>query len=576
VSADRPYNFPRPSAALHSLQVFGSGAHACVDRFSGFGTQSPSKVPPEGCYGGCAVAICGVEREGCARGCQNETDRVIVLVYMATPGGDGKRNRANASSHANQSSYLRGRQSTQRTAVSSKYEYETSSPHLWQQFAPQSDPTLGTGFDSESSSSPFTIMDFSMVVGDDDQPVHCFSRLHANGRLDDLNVADMNSWRRQHYEFDFLGSQPDEWRRSNRKVLVCDAIIKVMTESRPNASLHINFNLQSYVDLSTFKSLECTTRFFDSGNMTPDPQLDNTKHPDLKEHRTPCTCAPDPQGGNGQLMIKFWSGFWVSRMARYQQLRHKDEKIVRDSLLRLTATQDVYGIKPGGEAQCLFTILWRFQQTRNTAEVGIMKWRSVNFSNCRPTEQQWIQEQEYRIANNARLRILRETEDMDDMVEMEVGHEEGMDNPASAPENLSLYQQASQLPLDFAHPHSTPHSYEVQPHHQPPPLSLDILTSMQPDLVNGSAPTTATDFSHQSFALSQTQDSGVVHSKHAHNDNDFDFNGGHITISGAFEPAITSPHTTPSQPKIQGSVVCTPLPTTVSQVSVSLSVRTEN
>jgi hypothetical protein len=99
---------------------------------------------------------------------------------------------------------------------------------------------------------------------------------------------------------------------------------------------------------------------------------------------------------------------------------------------------------------------------------------------------------------------------------------------------------------------------------------------MQPDLVNGSAPTTATDFSHQSFALSQTQDSGVVHSKHAHNDNDFDFNGGHITISGAFEPAITSPHTTPSQPKIQGSVVCTPLPTTVSQVSVSLSVRTES
>jgi transcriptional enhancer factor len=82
-------------------------------------------------------------------------------------------------------------------------------------------------------------------------------------------------------------------------------------------------------------------------------------------------------------------------MARYQQLRYKDETIVRDSLLRLTVTQKAYGIRPGGDAQYLFTVLWRFQQTRNSAEVGTMKWRSVNFASCRPTEQQWIQEQEY-------------------------------------------------------------------------------------------------------------------------------------------------------------------------------------
>jgi transcriptional enhancer factor len=128
-----------------------------------------------------------------------------------------------------------------------------------------------------------------MVVEDQAESVHCVSRLDpTNSRLDDLNVTDISSWRPQHHEFDFLRSQPDEWRRNNRKVLVCDASIKVMTESPANAHLTISFNLKSDVDLSIFDSVECTTRFFDSGNMAPDPQLDHPKQPDLKEHRTPC------------------------------------------------------------------------------------------------------------------------------------------------------------------------------------------------------------------------------------------------------------------------------------------------
>jgi transcriptional enhancer factor len=226
-------------------------------------------------------------------------------------------------------------------------------------------------------------------------------------------------------------------------------------------------------------------------------------------------------------------------MAKYQHLRRKDERCVRDSLLRLTATQDVYGIKPGGEAHCLYTILWRFQQIKNSKEVGTMKWRSVNFASCQPAEQQWIQAQKYRIAKHTNARLLREADDVDDMDDMEAGHEETMDDLATAPEDISLYHQASQLPLDFVHPHPQHHSYESQTHHQTP-LSLDILASMQPDLDhhNASAPTTATEFSHQSFALSHTQDTDVIPSQHSHHNHGFNFNGGHITISGAFEPAI--------------------------------------
>ncbi|KAF1831589.1 hypothetical protein BDW02DRAFT_581921 [Decorospora gaudefroyi] len=414
------------------------------------------------------------------------------------------------------------RQSAKRTGAVSKYEYAASSPHLSQQFVPQSNAILSEDLESDLSSSPFTVADFTMLVGSQnrDQPDHYFTQLHPNGRLDGLNVTDASSWHRQHPEFDFFRSQTDIWRMSHRKVFVCDASIKVMTESRPNADLVITFNLYSYVNLSRmFESLECTTRFYDGGNMAPDPQLDNGRN-DLKEHRTPCEFTRGPKGTAGNLRIDFGSPFWVDRMAKYTRFRYKDENCVRDSLLRLTATQNVYGIKLGGEAQCLFTVLWRFQQTRNSAEVGSMKWREVGFANCQmPSEKKWIQEQEYKAG---------------DMENMEDGHEEEMDCPVSASEDISLYHQASQLPLGFSHP-PTVHSYAVQPNHDHhhPQLSLDIMASIQPDL-NISEPTTATDYLQQGFALSQTQDTVP---SHAH-DHDFHFNGGHISMSGAFEPAI--------------------------------------
>lgn len=479
-----------------------------------------SQVLLEGRGRGFAVAIRAVIREGWARDCQKWTNRAIVLAYMSLPGDSKKRRGEHASSHAYNSSHLRGRQHALRTDSVAKYEHDTSSPHPWPHLG-GSDLTLGAGSRSGSSSSPFTVTEFAMTVDGEHQPVHCFTRMHSNGRLDSLDVADFKSWHRQYPEFDFLQAQTETWARHDRKVLVCDASIKVMTEARPKANLTITFDLHSQVNLSGLASLECTTRFYDSGDIVSDSQLDPTKH-EQKEHRTSCEYHPDPRGSSGQLRIAFGSPFWVMRLAKYQNLRHKDEKCVRDSLLRLTATQDIYGIMPGtGDAQCLLTILWRFQQTRNSAEVGSMKWRSVNFSRCQPAmEQTWCQEMEYK------------TEDI------EGGHEEALGDPVPVPEDISLYHEASQLPLNFQDPHAD-HSYGIpsQQEHPLPSLSLDILASMQPDLdhVHASATTSATNFSRQSFALSHARD---LMPSSAHNNNDFDFDGGHITISGAFEPAI--------------------------------------
>ncbi|KAF1944674.1 hypothetical protein EJ02DRAFT_398025 [Clathrospora elynae] len=459
-------------------------------------------------------------------------DNPAVLVYMATREGDKTQHRGAASSHAYHLSHMRGPQSSQPTGYVPKYDFTTSTPqHFWPQFGglPLPGLTLGAGLDSNAASLPFEVSDFIMHVDGDHQPVHYFTQLQSNGRTQDLNVTDTDSWRRQYPEFDFLRSQMDEWRTKDRKVLVCDASIKVMTEARPNAQLSTIIYLHSHHDLSLFESLECTTRFYDSGDNTPDPQFDSVKQ-DLKEHRTPCVYEPDSEGSAPRLRIAFGSQFWVVRMAKYQSLRHNDERYVRDSLLNLTATQDIYGIESGtGKTQCLFTILWRFRQTRNPTEVGSMSWRAVNFANRQTAaEQEWIHKEEYMASKT---------------VDVKCSYNDAIDGSTTTPDDLPLYPQPSQLPLGFQHAHQTHHAYELQPHHEhqnPPPLSLGILASMQPDLkhTSASAPTTATDYSQQSFALSNSHSQDTVRSLlHAY-DNDFDFNGGHMTIASAFEPAM--------------------------------------
>ncbi|KAH9863588.1 hypothetical protein J1614_009520 [Plenodomus biglobosus] len=463
---------------------------------------------------------------------QHLRDQPAVLVYMATKEDDKKRHRGNESSHAYHAAHLRGRHHPQRTASGAKYGYDTSSPQIWPQFgALPSNLALGAGLGNKASSSPYEVTDFTMLVEEDDQPVHYFTRLQPSGRSSDLNVRDTVSWRSQYPEFDFLQSELSQWSKTNRKVLVCDASIKIMTEAIPNANLSITFNLQSQHDLSMFEALECTTRFYDSGDIAPDPQFDGAHAHDLKEHRTPCDYAPDPHGSSGRLRIAFGSRFWVNRMLKYQSLRHKDENCVKRSLLRLTATQDVYGIERGThKAQCVLTILWRFEQTRSTAEVGSMKWRPVSFNNCQTSmDQKWIKEEDHHTAPRMDL--------ADDAADT-------MDGLVSIPVENSLYHPST-LPLD---PY-TSHHYTVEPshhtqNHAQPQLSLDILASMQqPDLEHhsASAPTTATgtDYSQGSLpsSLCHSQDA-IASSSYAHDANNFDFNGGHITISGAFEPSI--------------------------------------
>jgi transcriptional enhancer factor len=455
----------------------------------------------------------------------------IVLVYMATNDDDKKRHRVRESSHAYRLPEVRGRHQSHRAASTSKYDYDTPTSHLW-----AGSDTLPSSYSMSTrhashmqKSMPYSVMDFAMYVGiDDKQPVHFFTQLATDGRFDDLNITDTASWRQQYPEFKFLGPQMNDWSMQGREVLVCNASMKVMTESRPNASLSITFNLETQRDLSVFDSIECTTRFYDSGEMTADPQFDGREAHDLKEHRTRCDYRPGPLGRSGCLRIAFGSKFWVNRMSKYQILRHRNESCVRNSLLRLTATQDIYGIRPGtGEAECLLTILWRFTQTRSSAEVGSMNWRVVNFD---PHQQNALEHN----WNREKPESVMKLEDMHH------GHEEIPDCSTSAPHELSLYQQVPHLPLDYLHqPH---HGYGVQaPHVQhPPQLHLDVLASMQPDLEHAhasSAPSASTDYSQHSIpSLSHGRDTVGLYGQ---DPNDFDFNGGHITISGAFDPTMT-------------------------------------
>lgn len=155
-----------------------------------------------------------------------------------------------------------------------------------------------------------------------------------------------------------------------------------------------------------------------------------------------------------------------------------------------------------------------------------MKWRPVSFSNCQnPQEEKWIEEKDHK--SGARIGLDEvNTDSMDSLVSLPV------ENP--------LYHNPSGLSLN---PYNT-HHYPVQPTHPTQPqLSLDILASMQPELDHhsASAPTTATatDYSQGSLpnSLCHSQDA-LSNAAYPHDANDFDFNGGHITISGAFDPSI--------------------------------------
>jgi transcriptional enhancer factor len=429
---------------------------------------------------------------------------------MATKDEDKKRHRGREAANSYHLSHLGGRHHpSQRVGGGSKYDYSGSVPSWYGHGASQ----LGLDFGA-TGASPYSVTDFTMLVEDGDQHVHDFTSLSRDGRQPDLSVTDTALWHRQYPEFAFLQKQTDGWAKEHQKVLICDASIKVMTETRPHAQLSIAFDLHSLRDLRPFKSLTCTTRFYDDGKMDTDPQFDGPHHHDLKEHRTGCDYTPDAQGFSGCLRLAFGSKFWVNRMLKYQTLRHKDDGLVGRSLMKLTATQDVYGISPGGGAECILTILWRFRQTRDSVEVGQMKWRAVSFGGLQTgLKQEW---------NKPSLDAL--DSELLDLA------------PQPKPDHYSVYNTQS---LDAL----ANHAYAVQPYTttQPPPqLHIDTLTSWAgnaPDLSTPSAsaaPSTATDHSFASLPhMSHSQDTAPGCDL-----NDFDFTGGQINISGAFSPAI--------------------------------------
>ncbi|KAH8728376.1 TEA/ATTS domain family-domain-containing protein [Phaeosphaeriaceae sp. PMI808] len=450
-----------------------------------------------------------------------------VLIYMASD--DKKSHRGRDSSHAYHLGQPRDRHHPHPPASVSKFDYNTPTANFWAGAdTPATSFALPVGHGGNASASPYSVTDFTMFVNRDKQTVHSYTRLPSNGRIGDLHIMDTTSWRRQYPEFDFLRSQLDDWSTQNRNIIACDASIKLMTAAGSGTQLYVDIDIHSQRDLSIFESLECTTRFYDSGDSLPDPQFDDLDDLELKEDQAPCEYRSDPCHSNGYLKLGFGSKFWVKRMFKYQKLGLKSESSVSKSLLCLTATQDIYGIKPGtGEAECVLTILWRFTQTGNSTEVGSMNWRTVSFGaqESAETEQKWILEKD-----NVGVHIEHLTGEQ----------EEVMDCSNSAPQGTPLYQQVPNLPLDFVHQHAPQQAYVRGPHAQlPPQPHLDVLASMQPDLEqqhSSAALRASTDYSQQNIPnLTGAQDAVALY---AHNTNDFNLNNNHITSSGALEPTI--------------------------------------
>jgi transcriptional enhancer factor len=497
--------------------------HASI-KFQALGKFLSSRVLLEGSGGGFAVAIRGVQGRVAPGTTRRRLTRTTVLLYMATPEDVSKRRCTKMPLRAPHSSQVHGGQHAQRTESVTKPEYSTSSPHVWPHHSgPQSDLTLSSGPERDPTLSPFAVTDFKVLVDDDHQPVHCSAQMQLNGRLDSSDVVDLASWHLRYAEFGFLQSEAEDWIRSGRRILVGTASADLMTEVRPDADLTIIFDLHSHLDLSGYEHLECMTRFCNHdeiavGSRSP-PE---SARPYQKEARTSCEYRPDSQGSQGTLRIKFNAHPWLIQMRKHQNMRDILQGNVGGLLQRMTARQDIYGVVADtGETQCLITVLWRFKLTKSSSEVGNIEWRSISLASCEPVaEERWYQGAEYKTGN---------------LGDMGTGHERTPVVLASTTTDVTPYYQADQLPLDLSHTYRSHRTYQTEAHHgyQPPPLSIDILGSMQSgsDHLDTSAATTATEFSRPSFASSHTP--GMV-SPNIHG-NDFNFDSGHIVISGAFE-----------------------------------------
>lgn len=420
---------------------------------------------------------------------------------MSTEDMGGRRNRHSSAHYGN----LRSRHQ------SSKYDYSQGGSSLYHGLGQLPSSLALAKVQAGQEDVPYMVAAFSMFVQVDGRSVHNFSQLTSNSRLSDLTVTDTTSWHKQYPEFNF--HRTDELKKHH--VLVCDASIKVMTMERPQgAKLDIDFDLRSQVDLSIYDSLECRTRFFENGK--PAYQISEQERK-VKETRTEALYFPQPQS---LLRLKFGANFWAQQLRKLshvlrkageeeQSARVKYETLVRRELQYMTAMQNIYGVKDG-EATCVLTVLWRFNQTRSSHEPGRVTWRVVDFGR---RERRWIKEEVDESTNLTRA--LGPIVSSSSMI------------PPIPTSTNSIYPS---LPLDF---HTQPFSQH------PPPLDLDALglESISSDFSNpnsATAPSLATDYSQ---AHSQDIPISQAHPEYP-DTNDFDFNGGHITMSGCLEPAI--------------------------------------
>ncbi|KAJ4357592.1 uncharacterized protein N0V89_002168 [Didymosphaeria variabile] len=444
------------------------------------------------------------------------SDQPQILVYMSTEdmGGRGGRGR-----HGSHFGHHRHRH------ASSKYDHSQADTDLQQSLGYLPSSVALAKLLSGHEESPYTVANFDMFVEVAKRHAHDFTQLsNSKARLDDLHITDTNSWHKQYPEFKF--HRTEHFR--DHHVLICDATIKVMTMERlAGATLSITFDLRSQDDLSVYDSIECRTRFFENGRVADQPDGDRAQGK-ARETRT----QEEYHAEHGLMHVHFGSKFWVHQMQKLgdllgkasaqeeQPARTRYEELVRRELQNMTAAQDIYGIKDGEQVR-LLTILWRFSQTRYSHEAGRMTWRVANFGHRR--EKKWMKDEELSHIRNAK--------------ELHPSHTSSSLSMLSIP--TSSHSMYPTLPLDFNHPFGNTQ----------PQIDLDALDALaSTDFSNSNsatAPSLANDYSqtHSLPSLTHSQDtSGVPQQPGSYPDaNDFDFDGGHITISGCLaplEPAI--------------------------------------
>lgn len=342
--------------------------------------------------------------------------------------------------------------------------------------------------------------------------VHEFTKLAHQPRMNDIHVRDTTSWQKQFPEFNFHRMEDLE----SRNILVCNASIKIMTFPRPSgAELSITFELVSPPDLADYDDLECSTRFFEDKKLVG--QDENTKQTGKM--------AEIHKSANGSLRIRFGAGFfgagyWACQLQRWgtklrraseeeQHMRMREEAAVRGELQQLTAAQDIYGVK-NGKSKCLLTILWRFEQTKNRHDVGRVICRAVHFE--RPKE-------------NLRAK----DEDLEKVLEPLLSSPRSESTTPTATSTALMYPPLS---LDFG---------QTFPQH-PTALNIDQFTldSMASEF-SQSASATASGMGHdfsqlQNFSsLMEPRSMPNSQSQGLEDANAFNFNGGHISITGCLE-----------------------------------------